>query len=332
MDQPPPPVLTTARFALRPLAPDDAEAIHRLVNDWGVVRMLATLPFPYPRDLTDDWIASTAAQMRDGRAWHFAIVERAAVPQRLLGCAGIRIDPGSRSGDLGYWVGRRHWNDGVAGEAARRLSHWALANLPIDRLTAEVATDNPASVAVLRRIGFRELGTGRQTFLARGCEHPVLRFEARHGDLSPSEAPAAPVMSAVAAAPRVVLVAACALIDADGRVLLARRPEGRPMAGLWEFPGGKLEPDETPEQALIRELREELGIDVSEACLAPFAFASHAYERFHLLMPLYVCRRWQGLPTPREGQTLAWVDADGLDGYGMPEADRPLVPLLRDLL
>ena len=328
------PVLTTTRFMLRPLRPDDAGTIHRLVNDWEVVRMLAPLPFPYPRDLTADWISSTAAQMRDGRAWHFAVVAT-AVPDQLLGCAGIRVDAGNRSGDLGYWVGRRHWNNGIAGEAARRLSHWALANLPVDRLTAQVAADNPASVAVLRRIGFREVGTGRQAFLARGGEHPVLRFEARHDDLSQAVPPAAPepATSAVAvAARRTVLVAACALVDTDGRVLLARRPEGRPMAGLWEFPGGKLEPDETPEQALIRELREELGLDVSEACLAPFAFASHAYERFHLLMPLYVCRRWKGTPTPREGQTLAWVHGPALDTYNMPEADRPLVPLLRDLL
>ncbi len=329
-----PPVLTTARFTLRPLAPDDAETIHRLVNDWGVVRMLATLPFPYPRDLTVEWIASTAVQMDEGRAWHFAIVDPAVPPGRLLGCVGIRVDAASRSGDLGYWIGRQHWNNGVAGEAGRRLSHWALANLPIERLTAEVATDNPASVSVLRRIGFREVGTGRQAFLARGCEHAVLRFEARHDDLSQPAAPAAaePTAPAVTAARRTMLVAACALIDADGRVLLARRPEGRPMAGLWEFPGGKLEPDETPEQALVRELREELGVDVSEACLAPFAFVSHAYERFHLLMPLYVCRRWKGTPVPREGQALAWVDAASLDGYSMPDADKPLVPLLRDLL
>lgn len=104
------------------------------------------------------------------------------------------------------------------------------------------------------------------------------------------------------------------------------------MAGLWEFPGGKLEPDETPEQALVRELREELGIDVSDTCLAPFAFASHAYPGFHLLMPLYLCRRWTGSPVAREGQTLAWVRAEALDGYAMPDADKPLLPLLRDLL
>ncbi len=331
----PAPVLSTARYTLRPLRPDDAGTIHRLVNDWGVVRMLSRLPFPYPRNLTDEWIASTALQMQDGRAWHFAIIDQAATPACLLGCLGIRIDAGTRSGDLGYWIGRSFWNKGVAGEAAGRLSHWALANLPIDRLTAQVATDNPASSAVLRRIGFREVGAGRQPFLARGGEHPVLLFEARHDDLSavaglrvPEGAPAA----AASGPRRTLLVAACALIDGDGRVLLARRPEGKRMAGLWEFPGGKLEPDETPEQALIRELREELGIDVSEACLTPFGFASHAYSDFHLLMPLYLCRRWTGVPAAREGQTLAWVAPDALGGYPMPDADKPLVPLLRDLL
>ncbi len=325
----PAPVLTTRRFLLRRLLPGDAETIHRLVNDWSVVRMLSRLPFPYPRRLADEWIASTETQRLDGTAWHFAIIDQATRPERLLGCLGIRIDKAARSGDLGYWIGAKFWNDGVAGEAARRLSHWALANLDIERLTAQVATDNPASAAVLRRIGFRETGTGRQPFLARGGEHPVVLFEARHDDLTPSapEAePSAPVSR------RTVLVAACALVDGDSRVLLARRPEGKAMAGLWEFPGGKLEPDETPEQALIRELREELGVDVSETCLAPFAFASHAYPHFHLLMPLYVCRRWRGTPHAREGQTLAWVSGHQLDRYAMPDADKPLVPLLRDLL
>ncbi|MCZ6720147.1 MAG: 8-oxo-dGTP diphosphatase MutT [Alphaproteobacteria bacterium] len=130
----------------------------------------------------------------------------------------------------------------------------------------------------------------------------------------------------------VLLVAAIALVDPDGRVLLTRRPEGKPMAGLWEFPGGKLDPGETPEEALIRELREELGVDTEESCLAPFTFASHGYERFHLLMPLYLCRVWSGRPEPKEGQELAWVRPSQMTDYPMPPADRPLVAMLRDFL
>ena len=129
-----------------------------------------------------------------------------------------------------------------------------------------------------------------------------------------------------------VLVAACALVDADGRVLISKRPDGKPLAGLWEFPGGKVETDEKPEMALIRELKEELAIDVSEACLAPLTFASHAYEAFHLLMPLYVCRRWNGFVTAREGQELKWVRPIRLRDYPMPPADLPLIAPLIDLL
>ena len=131
---------------------------------------------------------------------------------------------------------------------------------------------------------------------------------------------------------KLVLVAACALIDPDGRVLLAQRPEGKPMAGLWEFPGGKVETGETPEQTLIRELEEELGIVVKEACLAPLTFASHTYPEFHLLMPLYVCRRWDGIVTAREGQRLSWVRPNRLRDYPMPPADEPLVSHLMTLL
>lgn len=131
---------------------------------------------------------------------------------------------------------------------------------------------------------------------------------------------------------RLVLVAAVALVDADGRVLLARRPEGRAMAGLWEFPGGKVEAGETPEAALIRELAEELGIGTWASCLAPLTFASHAYADFHLLMPLYACRKWQGTPEPREHAALKWVRPERLRDYPMPPADLPLIPILRDWL
>jgi 8-oxo-dGTP diphosphatase len=129
-----------------------------------------------------------------------------------------------------------------------------------------------------------------------------------------------------------VLVAALALVDEDGRILLTQRPEGKSMAGLWEFPGGKIEPGETPEAALIREIREELGIELRALCIAPLTFASHSYESFHLLMPLFVCRRWEGEVEPLEGQGLAWVRAKKLRDYPMPPADIPLIPVLQDLL
>jgi 8-oxo-dGTP diphosphatase len=131
---------------------------------------------------------------------------------------------------------------------------------------------------------------------------------------------------------KTVLVSAVALIDKEGRILLAQRPEGKSMAGLWEFPGGKVEVGETPEHALIRELQEELGIDTWESCLAPLTFASHSYEKFHLLMPLFACRKWEGIPQPREGQVLKWVRPADLRDYPMPPADVPLIPILRDWL
>jgi 8-oxo-dGTP diphosphatase len=131
---------------------------------------------------------------------------------------------------------------------------------------------------------------------------------------------------------KIVLVSAVALIDGEGRVLLAQRPEGKSMAGLWEFPGGKVEPGETPEAALIRELREELGIETQASCLAPLAFASHGYEDFHLLMPLFACRKWEGIPRAHEGQAFAWVRKEKLREYPMPPADLPLIPILRDWL
>lgn len=320
--------LKTDRLTLRPLAPADAEAMHRLINDWEVVRNLAVVPFPYPRELADDWIASTVRDLADGIAWSLAITGHEGAQEHLLGVVSLRLDGKPRTASLGYWVGRRYWGHGVASEAAGRMIRWGMANLELDRIHANVATDNPASAAVLRRIGFHQTGEGSAYSVARGGERPVWVFLATRDDIfGPPD-----VSREDPATKPMLLVAACALIDTDGRVLLARRPEGKAMAGLWEFPGGKLLPNETPEAALIRELKEELGIDVSAACLAPFAFASHAYERFHLLMPLYLCRRWKGIPTARENQTLKWVWPQKLGEYEMPPADKPLIPLLRDFL
>ncbi|MSP30396.1 MAG: GNAT family N-acetyltransferase [Acetobacteraceae bacterium] len=322
--------LETGRLVLRAFTLEDAVSLHSLINDWRVCRTLAGVAYPYGRDQADAWIDETATQLRSGTGCHVAIAGTEVGRETLVGGVGIRLDRAVREGRLGYWVGWQFWGHGVATEAAGRLARWAMANLEIDRLTATVAIDNPRSIAVLRRIGFRPNGEAMLDFIGRG-EQRVVGFTASRDDIF-GHAEATALAPLPAGAKPLLLVAACALIDVDGRVLLARRPEGKKMSGLWEFPGGKLAAGETPESALIRELKEELGIDVTTSCLAAFAFASHDYERFHLLMPLYLCRRWRGTPTSVEGQTLAWVRPDKLADYPMPPADKPLIPLLRDFL
>jgi len=337
MDRPAFTPLATDRLTLRPWGRDDAPALHRLLNDWEVIRTLAVVPFPYSLGLAEQWVTDSATHLDSGQAYQLAITGTDQGAETLVGGIGLQLDRARRTGELGYWVGRAFWGHGVASEAAGRLARWALANLDLDLLRADVATDNYASIAVLRRIGFRHVGEGMKMSVALGKERKVLMFEAGrpdlfgdHGRTSSPEFP--PAVPEPLHGTKIVLVAAVALVDKDGRILLARRPEGKSMAGLWEFPGGKLETGETPEAALIRELQEELGINVMQSCLAPLAFASHAYPKFHLLMPLFLCRRWKGTPKPREGQTLAWVALDRLGDYPMPEADRPLIPLLRDFL
>ncbi len=320
--------LETQRLRLRPWRDTDAPTLHRLM-EYAIARTLAAVPFPYDLAKAEGWIASTRAEIAAGSAYHLAIVGAdGAAP--LIGGVGLRLDRANRLGQLGYWVGSKFHRQGYAREAAGRLARWGMANLDLDRIEATVATDNPASIAVLRHIGFHHISETRQFFMARGTEHRVLVFVAERKDLF-GDTPA-PEAGLLPGGKPLLLVAACALIDIDMRVLLARRPEGKRMAGLWEFPGGKLDPGETPERALIRELAEELGIDVSANCLAPFAFASHEYENFHLLMPLYLCRRWRGTPRAKEGQQLTWGAPARLGEYPMPQADRPLVPLLRGFL
>jgi len=320
------PVLRTKRILLRPLQAADAPAFHRLINDWDICRKLPDAPFPYPVALAGEWIAAAAADRAAGKAQQFALVEEAS--GTLIGCAGLRLSRDGKSADLGYWLGRKFWRKGFGLEVATRLTSWGLAEMQINRVTATVAEDNEASLAVLRRAGFFETGKGTKAFLCRAeAKLPVRHLAATREMQEMAQTPAE-----VVASPSILLVAACALIDADGRVLLARRPEGKKLAGLWEFPGGKVDAGETPEGALIREMKEELGITIEAKNLAPFVFASHPYDGLHLLMPVFLCRRWQGKPQPREGQALAWVAPDRLVEYPMPAADRPLIPMLRDFL
>jgi 8-oxo-dGTP diphosphatase len=231
----------------------------------------------------------------------------------FVGTISLRFADGEPVGEVGYWIGRAFQRRGYAIEAIRRLIGYAFDALRLDEVRAATATTNTASIDLLRKLGMTER------------EHPG-------SDATHIRIWAIRRARAIAGSATTVLVAAVALVDGDGRVLLARRPPGKAMAGLWEFPGGKVKSGETPEVALIRELKEELDIDVTASCLAPFTFASHAYPAFHLLMPLYVCRKWQGTPRPLEGQTLAWVRPMRLADYEMPPADKPLIAMLRDLL
>lgn len=312
------PSLDTARLLLRPLRAADAEPVFRLVNDYSVAGNLARVPFPYREAMATDWIGSTHEQAARGEGIHLAIT----TADQLIGCIGLTMNRANAGeAELGYWLGRKFWGQGYAREAARALLDWGFGTLGLERVVASALTDNLASQAVLRGVGFARTGQGVQEFMSRNRAMPVQLFEMAKPRLA---GPAKPLP--------LLLVVACALVDSDGRVLLAQRPPGKPLAGLWEFPGGKLHPGETPEAALIRELREELEIDVTAACLAPLTFASHADERFHLLMPLYVCRRWRGTMRATEGQALAWVLPRRMAEYPMPPADRPLVAMLQEML
>ncbi|MGE0715061.1 MAG: bifunctional GNAT family N-acetyltransferase/(deoxy)nucleoside triphosphate pyrophosphohydrolase [Alphaproteobacteria bacterium] len=303
--------LTTARLVLRHPVEGDAPAIEALAGEWEVARWTQRIPHPYPPGGALRFLAEVAADRADGSAEVFAITRRD--DGAFIGNVGLERGDEPGEYEVGYWLGRPHWGRGYATEAVRAALRHAFADPDTRLVFAEIHPDNAASRRVLEKAGMRE--TGRVATRIRGEPVETIRFEATPPQPLPT-----------------LLVAAVALIDADGRVLIAERPPGKAMAGLWEFPGGKVAPGETPEEALVRELAEELGIDTAVRCLAPIAFASHRYETFHLLMPLFACRNWRGTPTPYEGQRLAWVRAQRLGDYAMPPADAPLVAVLRDLL
>ena len=304
--------LETERLRLRPARLDDAAWIEPLVSEHEVSRHTTRVPYPYPAGEAAQFVVRSLENLAHGTSLSLAIEDKKS--DRPMGFIALGLDAIRNEGELGYWLGQPYWGQGYMSEAVRAVTECGLSRLNLSRVHARVFTGNPASMQVLRKAGLVECGTGMVLTPARDVEAIESVFFERLAPRQP------------------LLVAAVALIDRDGRVLLAQRPPGKSMAGLWEFPGGKVDPGETPEAALIRELKEELDVDTAESCLAPFTFASHSYEDFHLLMPLYVCRVWEGNPTPMEGQVLAWARPNEMKNYPMPPADKPLVAMLRDLL
>ena len=295
--------LFSARLRLRPVVEADAPVLACLANDWQVARY-TKLPFPYE---VSDAQAFVGGHRKSGVVMG---LER-LLDKAFIGCVGAHCDDAG-SYELGYWLG-------YATEAARRFVRHLFEDVWLTGLWSSVNNANAASVHVVNKLGMNPDGQVAVAFPNR-AEPLVL----------PRYALSREQWAAVHGQRPKVLVAAAALIDSDGRVLMATRPKGKSMAGLWEFPGGKVHEDETPEQALKRELSEELGVETGLGCMAPIAFASHDYDTFHLLMPLYAIRVWSGHPVPREGQELKWIAPDKMMDLPMPPADIPLVAMLRE--
>lgn len=309
--------LDTARLRLRRLERADASAITALLADGVVARTTSNIPHPFDQSCALGFIADMERAAAAGQGYALAI-ER-TTDRALVGCIGFEVQ--GLTAEIGYWVGRDCWGRGYATEAVRRLLRLLFKNFRLSAVRAAALTHNPASCRVLEKAGLSYQCTEIIDMPARGAKGEFRQFALSREEWLIRDA-----------GKRHLLVAAAALIDVDGRVLLATRPPGKQMSGLWEFPGGKVDPGETPEAALVRELKEELDIDTGESCLAPLAFASHDYDTFHLLMPLYVCRSWKGTVRAVEGQSLAWVWPNKLADYPMPPADIPLVAILRDWL
>jgi 8-oxo-dGTP diphosphatase len=306
------------RVILRPLGPEHLDALCTGANNRRVSETVSRLPYPYRRQDGEVFLRDTAQCHAQGDGLRLAI-ERAG-DGAFLGVTGFNLAPDG-SLETGYWLCEEHWGQGYGSDAIRQLMAHGIETLGYQQVFAHVLEQNIASQKILLKSGFVAEGIEDQPFPLRPegtapCRRFTLTAEA-FAEVRKS---------------RLLLVTAVALLDSDNRVLLQQRPLDKHMGGLWEFPGGKVDPGETPERALVRELNEELGIDVRESCLAPLTFASHAYDGFHLLMPLYICRNWKGRIEGREGQKVAWVSAAKLADYPMPPADIPLIPILRDWL
>ncbi|MEG3619959.1 bifunctional GNAT family N-acetyltransferase/(deoxy)nucleoside triphosphate pyrophosphohydrolase [Magnetovibrio sp. PR-2] len=309
-------VLETPRLRLRRLTEADADRLVELCNDEGVSRYTERMPYPYALSDAEAFIEKVMLD-RNANTRHVFAMER-RIEGDVIGTIDVNMGTGDNT--FGYWLGKDFWGQGFGTEASRAAVRFAFERAKLSQVAGGVHPDNPASGRVLEKAGF--VYSHINTEMHGRCANVEAKIYVQKAE---------DWFAREAAKPK-LLVTAVALIDTDGRVLMAQRPEGKSMAGLWEFPGGKVHDDETPEVALVRELKEELDIDISESCLAPFTFASHAYESFHLIMPLYLCRTWTGTVKGHEGQELQWVKPNRLNQLPMPPADIPLVAMLMDYL
>ncbi len=320
--------LATERLILRPLKETDAAPMTALANDKRVAEMLARLPHPYTLEDAHYWINHAQEGIKTGTHVILAVIRR--TDQTFMGVVGLEEE-------LGYWLGQPFWGQRYGKEAVTALVHFACYAFQQETIFGNARVDNIASRRIFEGLGFTETGTKECT--SRGFEgtKPAVTYALSRQDfLQRHRATERPL----------VWVVAGALINEEGKLLLAERPADKTMAGLWEPPGGKMEAGETPEQALIRELKEEVGIEVREDDLEPLIFTSHPYDglsyepcpagafqgAFHLVMMLYLCRRWTGTPHGAEGQTLTWVTYEDLVHFPIPPADISLCHTLADTL
>jgi 8-oxo-dGTP diphosphatase len=306
--------LVTDRLILRCFEEKDTRALVHLLKDKQISEMTARIPYPYTLEDAKSWIEKSLGGIQRGKSVNLAIIRRK--DQVFLGGIGLEDE-------IGYWLGVDYWGQGFMTEAVKALLHFAFVTLKLEKIIGSAKEINIASRKIFEHMGFRE--TGGKPCSSRALEGtlPAITYElTSHEFLSAFYAIKRPV----------VLVVAAALVNHEGKLLLTSRPPGKKLEGVWELPGGKLEVNETPEHALVRELKEELHIDVAAEDLEPLTFASYAYETFHLIMPLYLCRKWKGTPYGAEGQQLAWVRYHDLVNYPFPPPDIMLTNRLADAL
>lgn len=306
--------IATERLTLRPLRAEDAALMLHLLKDKDIAERLQRVPYPYALQDAETLIAFAHQSMTEGKCVILAIVRRS--DQQFMGVVGSE-------GELGFWLGKPYWGQGYGTEAMGALVHFCFHVLKQKELKASALKTNAASHRIFEKLGFREVGTKEVSSKAfEGMRKAVSYAFSFHDFITRYHAMERPL----------VWVVAAVLINEKREMLISERPEGKALPGVWELPGGKMEPGETPEVSLIRELQEELGIQVQEEDLEPLTFASYRYDTFHMILPLYLCHKWEGTPHGAEGQNLRWVTYADLATTPLPAADILPTHRLADVL